>query len=98
MPQLVQIIFYDPARTCSEDISKDAKYTGNTLSGTNGDLRVDCAEQCRDECKKNDKCVGWVWYSPSSKGNRSKQCWLKKQMKEKESVEGAFTGHCTGTA
>ena len=89
------IITFDLANTCSDEIVQGAKYTGKTIKGYGGEFEVDSYEKCRDECKKKNECLGWVWYSPSSKGNRENECWLKKEMKEKESRGGAVSGNCT---
>ena len=76
---------------------KDVGYIGYNIKGTSGELKVESGEECRDECKKEEKCAGWMWFSPSfSHAGRHKQCWLKSKMNKKESKAGVFTGHCTG--
>ena len=73
-------------------------FSGNNIGKYDN---VESDEACKDRCQKQDKCVGWVWYAPSSKGGRANQCILKKSIKvkedKKETEEGAFYGQkCTG--
>ena len=94
---LIDTLAFNQGNTCADDIVKDVGYIGYNIKETLGELKVESAEECREECKKEEECAGWMWFSPSfSFPGRHKQCWLKSKMNKKESKPGVYTGHCTG--
>ena len=90
------LLYLLPASICN-DIEKNVRYCGSNIRGEGKENIMNSIEACRADCDENDKCVGWTWFSPDSKGNRTNQCWLKTAINEKMTQEGVFSERkCAG--